>query len=202
MLAPVFFRGGLAPLRTSRFRLHAVRGVVNAATMLMFFVGVALTPLAKASALAFSGRLFATLLAVVALGEVIRVRRTIALGVGFLGTWNILRPGVVPVEPGALLVLGAAAVGAVSLILMKVLSRTESSVTMTLYTSVFALPFTGLAAIRVWRTPSMDELGVLALIGALGTGVHLCMAGALKQEDITSVVPAEFTRLICAAIIG
>ena len=202
VLAPVFFRGGLAPLRTSRFRLHAVRGVVNAATMLMFFTGVALTPLAKASALAFSGPLFATLLAVVALGEVIRVRRTIALGVGFLGAWIIIRPGVIPVEPGALLVLGAAAVGAVSLILMKVLSRTESSVTMTLYTSVFALPFTGLAAISVWRTPSLAELGVLAIIGALGTGVHLCMAGALKQADISAVVPAEFTRLIWAAIIG
>jgi drug/metabolite transporter (DMT)-like permease len=202
VLAPVFFRGGLAPLRTSRFRLHAVRGVVNAAAMLMFFAGVALTPLAKASALAFSGPLFATLLAVVALGEVIRVRRTIALGVGFLGAWIIIRPGVIPVEPGALLVLGAAAVGAVSLILMKVLSRTESSVTMTLYTSVFALPFTCLAAISVWRTPSLAELGVLAIIGALGTGVHLCMAGALKRADISAVVPAEFTRLIWAAIIG
>ena len=202
VLAPVFFRNGLAPLRTSRFRLHALRGVVNAATMLMFFAGVALTPLAKASALSFSGPLFATLLAVVALGEVIRVRRTIALGVGFLGAWIILRPGVVPLETGALLVLGSAAVGAFSLILMKVLSRTESSVTLALYTAVFALPFTGLAAIGVWRTPSIGELGVLALIGALGTLVHLCMAGALKRADITAVVPAEFTRLIWAAIIG
>ena len=97
---------------------------------------------------------------------------------------------------------GSAAVGAFSLILMKMLSRTESSVTMALYTAVFALPITGLAAIGVWRTPSIGELGVLALIGALGTGVHLCMAGALKRADITAVVPAEFTRLIWAAIIG
>ena len=78
----------------------------------------------------------------------------------------------------------------------------DISATMTLYTSVFALPFTCLAAISVWRTPSLAELGVLAIIGALGTGVHLCMAGALKRADISAVVPAEFTRLIWAAIIG
>src|SRR5437667_2071008 len=51
VLLPPLLHYGLKPLRTSQFGLHAVRAVLNVTATLLFFVGLAHTPLAKASAL-------------------------------------------------------------------------------------------------------------------------------------------------------
>ncbi|HET6518868.1 MAG TPA: DMT family transporter, partial [Geminicoccaceae bacterium] len=75
-LAPLFMRYGLlAPLRTKRIDLHAVRGVLNVFAMLTFFLGVSLTPLATVAALSFTSPLFATLGAILLLKEAMGIRR-------------------------------------------------------------------------------------------------------------------------------
>jgi len=82
---PLFFRYGYEPLRTRRFGLHFLRGIGNATCMLMYFSGLALVPLAKVMALSFTSPLFATVIALVTLGEIIRTRRITALIIGFAG---------------------------------------------------------------------------------------------------------------------
>lgn len=202
VLAPVFLRYGVTPLITTRLKGHMGRAAINAASMLLFFLGISMTPLAKASALNFTSPLFITILAVLFLGEKIRARRITALLIGFAGTWIILQPGVVEFDVGAGLVLGAAILGAVTMVLIKTLVRTDSSLTITLYTSLLSVPIALLFALPVWQTPSFEQLGWLAMIGAVGSGVHLCTAQAIRAADVTVVLPADFTKLIWAAAIG
>jgi len=64
VLAPFFIRHGLAPLRTERLGLHWVRAGLNLFAMAAFYIGLSLTPLAEATALAFTAPLFAVLLAI------------------------------------------------------------------------------------------------------------------------------------------
>ena len=106
-LAPVFMLHGLAPLQTKNVKLFAYRGLLNAAAMLMFFYSLSITPLATVAALGFTAPLFATLLAMLMLGEVVRLRRWTAILIGFAGTLIILRPGVVEVGLGPLLVVAS-----------------------------------------------------------------------------------------------
>ncbi len=199
MLTPVILRHGLRHLRTPRLGLHALRGLISGCAQLCFFMALVMIPLAQISALSFTAPLFTTVTAVIVLGEVIRVRRITALAVGFAGTWLILRPGVVAVELGSILALLGSLGWGVSMIIVKILSRTDSAISITFYGALFISP---IAAIPFWQTPTLVELAWLAAIGVFATLVHLCTNQAIKEADLTVLLPFNFVNLIWAAIVG
>jgi drug/metabolite transporter (DMT)-like permease len=202
VLSPIFLRNGLAPLKTKRLALHAARGGCHVVSVLLFFAGLKLTPLAKVTALFFSAPLFGTALAFVVLHEIVRTRRIMALLVGFIGTVVVLRPGIADIDLGSMLILAAAATWGIALIIIKVLSRTEASLTTTLYTTLFVTPLALIAAVPVWQMPSLEQVGWFVIIGGLGSIGHLALAQALKEADVSAVLPFEFTKLIWAAFLG
>ncbi len=202
ILSPFLLRHGFGALRTRRLPLHAARGAVHVCAMLMFFFAVPITPLGTVAALSFTAPLFVTIGAVLVLGEVVRIRRIVALIAGFVGALVIIRPGMAALDPGSLLVLGSSAVWAGTMILIKLLSRTESSLTMTAYMAVFLTPLSSIAAAFVWQWPSLEELGWFALMGMFGTASHLCLAQAFREADATVVLPVDFLRLIWASVFG
>ncbi len=201
-LAPIFLRDGWAPLVTTKLRLFGIRGALNAGAMLMFFYSLAITPLATVAALGFTAPLFATLLAMLFLGEVVRLRRWTAIILGFVGAMVILRPGVIEVGLGPLLVLGSSVVWAVALMIIKVLTRTESSVTITAYASIFLSPVCLVAALPFWVWPSLEQLIWLAAIGVIGTIAQTAMNQSFKLADASAVLPVDFSKLLWAAAIG
>ena len=201
ILAPLLIRQRFRPLRTNNMKLLFLRGAINAAAMLMFFHGLSITPLAEATALSFTAPLFATLLAMLFLGEVVQViRRWIAILIGFAGTLVIIQPGVTEIGLGPVLILTATILWSFALIIIKFLTRTESNVTITVYASVFLSPFTLIAAIFVWRWPTMEEAGWLCMIAFLGTIAQIAMNQSLKLADTSVVLPVDFSKLIWAFI--
>jgi len=202
-LAPWFLRQGLVrPLRTHRFGLHALRAGFNVVAMLLFFTGLSLTPIAQVQALGFTAPLFASLLAVMLLGERMQLWRWSALIVGFAGALIIIRPGVQMIDPGSLLVLGSAAVWSLAIIVIKTLSRTDSSVTITAYMVVLMTPLSLVPAVFFWQWPDPWQLTWLVVVGVAGTLAQLAMAQALHLADTTIVMPLDFMKLIWGAIIG
>ena len=201
-LGPVFLRYGLTPLRTQQFRLHFWRAVINLINMVAFYFGLALTPLAEATALNFTAPLFATLLATVFLGETFRIRRTVALAVGFAGAIVILRPGVDAINPGSLFVIFAAVLWGGIMIMIKIMARTESSLTITAWVLILMTVMSFPPALFVWEWPTPVQFGWLAFIAVTGTIGQLMLAQALKEAEATSIMPIDFFRLIWAAAIG
>lgn len=199
---PWFIRYGFEPLRTKMLGWHAARGVANGVCMLMYFMGLSLIPLAKVMALSFSSPLFATIIAFITLGEVIRTRRITALIIGLAGTMIILRPGFVELDLGSILILGACAAWAGCLVIIKVLARTESSVTITLYSTIFLMPVSLTAAIPYWQWPNIDQLLLLAVMGIAGSIGQTALAQSFREADMTAVMPLEFLRLVWAALFG
>ena len=201
-LAPVFLRHGTAPLKTGKLRLHALRGAVQAAWMLAFFTGLTMIPLADVTALAFSAPLFGSLLAVLLLGEIVRLRRVAALAVGFAGVLVVLRPGFGEVSAGALLIVAASVAWGLTITIIKVLGRTESSVTQAVYMGLFLTPITLVPALFVWEWPEPRHYLWLVGMGVFGTLGHLAFAQAVRLADSTAVLPLDFLRLIWASLIG
>ena len=202
LVSTMLVHHGLAPLKTRRLGLYAVRGVLVATSITLFYKGISLIPLAKATALNFSAPLFATVLAVVLLGEAIRARRIAALAVGFVGTLVILRPGWGNLELGDVYVLASALVFAFVTILLKILSRTESTLTMTLYAGIFMTPATLAVALPVWQTPTLEQLAWLVAVGAFSVLAQLLFVQGIRQAEVTALTPVGFVRLIWAALIG
>lgn len=202
VLGPVVIRDRGASLRTTKIKLHALRGVLNAGAMLSFFYGLSITPLAQVTALGFSAPLFATVLAVIFLGEVVRLRRWTAIVIGFIGTLIILRPGVIEVGIGPILILASSAIWAVALMVIKVMTRTESSVTIALYASIFLSPIVLAAALPFWEWPTLEQFGRMFVLATFGTIAQTLMNQSLKLADTSVVLPVDFTKLIWAAILG
>ncbi len=201
-LAPVLFTAGFSIFKTQRLGMHFGRAFCQSTGMVCFFTALTMVPLAKITALSFSAPLFATLLAIVVIGERVRARRITALVLGFIGVMIVLQPRFDSFELGGFLVLASSTLWAVAMTFIKSLSRTESAVTITLYAGVFLVPMTGIPALFVWVHPTLEQLLWLLGIGAVGTIGHLAFAQSFKHAEMSAVLPFDFLRLIWASAIG
>jgi drug/metabolite transporter (DMT)-like permease len=199
---PWFVRFGLQPLHTRHFRLHALRGVFNAIAMLAFFYALILIPLAEVTALGFTAPIFATLLAGIVLGEALRLRRWVAIGISCLGVLLVLRPGFQAIGLGQLLVLLSSLAWACALLGIKTLSRTDSSVTIITYMSLLQIPLSLVPALFVWQWPDYHQLLWLVAIGVIGGGGQWLMTEALRQADAGVVMPIDFCKLPWTALLA
>ena len=201
-MLPFLLRPGLASLRPGRPRLHVLRAVIGLAAMGCWFYALRHLPLAEATALSFTMPLFASVAAVLVLGERMRARRWTAVAVGFAGAMIILRPGFAAVSAATLLVLFAALLMAASQTAVKVLSRTEHPNAIVFWLVFLMTPASLVPALFVWRTPGWEQLAWLAALGLVATVAHQCMVRALASTDATAIYPFDFTRLVFAALIG
>ncbi len=202
VLLPWFVMHGLQPLRTRRFGLHLLRAGSNVVAMLMFFMALSMTPLALVQALGFTAPLFTTVLAIFILGERVRLRRWTALIAGFVGALAIIRPGLQPVDTGSLLTLGSAAVWGFTLVIIKVLSRTDSAVTITAYMVLLMSPLSLIPALFFWTWPDPAGWFWLVVCGVSGTAAQLLMAQSFRVAEATVVLPFDFTKIVWGALIG
>ncbi|MCZ6838455.1 MAG: DMT family transporter [Alphaproteobacteria bacterium] len=195
-------RYGWGLFRTDRIRVHIVRSLGHVCAMMMFFLGISTTQLATANALAFAAPLFAAALAVVFLGEVFRWRRWAAMMFGFAGTLVILRPGFVELDTGPLLILASAFLWGTILVVIKSLGRRDAPPTIVVYMVVFMVPMSLIPAVFFWSWPTLEQYGLMFIMGMIGTAGHLTLAQALRLADTTVVLPVDFFRLVWASILG
>ena len=83
-LMPIVLRLGIyGSFHSRRMPLHIFRGTLHTCGMMLWFIGLQLTTLAEITALGFTGPIFVTIGAALFLGEDVRLRRWIAVAVGF-----------------------------------------------------------------------------------------------------------------------
>lgn len=202
-LSPFIMRAGLRrTLGTHRFGLHVTRGVIGGANALAWYTGLTLVPFVVATSLSFMAVIFLTIGAVLFLGEKAGPRRWSAVIIGFVGALIILRPGIEVIAPGSMLVLLSAVLSGVSMLLLKLLTRTESPLTIVTYMYLFRIGIAAIPAAITWVTPTLEHLLWFVLIGAVSSVTNMAQAQAFKDADATLLAPVRFTRLVWAALIG
>ncbi len=202
VVLPWFFRYGLGPLRTPIFQLHLLRAGVSVVGGLCLIYAISITPLARIAALGFLVPIFTTIGAIMFLDERVSMARWVAIFFGFAGTFVIIRPGFETLDLGTILRLIASLIFGGVLTLMKVMTRTDSSVTITTYANLLTAPMFFIAALFVWKWPSWELLSWMALLGIVGTVAQLIFAQALKLADANVIMPLDFFQLLWAALFG
>ncbi len=202
LMLPWLARVGLAGLRTERLKVHLWRSVLGLSAMLCWFTAIAILPLAEAVSLNFTVPLFATIGAAVILGEQVRARRWTATLVGFAGVLIVLRPGFTEVTPVMALPMIAALFMAVTTLMVKSLSATESPNAIVFYMNLLLTPLSLVPALFVWRWPSWEVLGLMLFIGLMATLAHLAMTRAYVKADASAVMPFDYARLPFIAAIA
>ena len=199
---PWIIRNGPSVLKTDKFPLHFIRGFINAGSLTAWYMALAITPLADATALALTAPLFVTLGAILFLGEKVGNRRWLALGIGAFGALFIIRPGFEAVSIGLLLVLVSQVFSAGTKLFAKHLSQFDSPMVVGAYVAMLQTPITFIPALFVWTWPTPVQLAWLLGVGMLVALAHISLVLALSKADASFLEPFVFVRLIYAALIG
>jgi len=194
--------GGLSALRTARIGQQVARNTVHYAAQFGWFFALTLIPIAQVVAIEFTMPIWTALLAVSFLGERLGAARVVAVALGVVGVAVIVRPGVDHVDPGQLIALAAAVGFAISVILVKSLTRTDSAVTIVFWMLVVQSAIGAVPALIVWRTPTAAVWPWVLVIALCGTYSHFCMTQALRHAEATMIVPMDFLRVPLSAVAG
>jgi len=201
VLAPIIFQQGKKIFKTKQPKVQFLRITTNSVAMLCFFYGISTTPLAQLTTLGFTVPIFATILAVIFMKEKIRLRRTTALIVGFIGTIIVMRPDI-SIELGALLIIFSSFLWSICLIFIKKLTETDSAVTISLYFGIGMIPATFALALPVLEMIDLRQFIILIFIAITGTLAQTIMNSALEKGELALLLPFDFLRLIWSVLIG
>ena len=201
VLAPVILQQGKSVFVTRQPKVQFLRIATNSVAMLCFFYGISSTPLAQLTTLGFTVPIFTTILAVVFMKEKIRLRRTSALIIGFIGTLIVMRPDV-SIELGAVLIIFSSLLWSVCLIYIKKLTETDSAITISLYFGIGMIPATFVMAFPVFEMIDLRQFIILIFIAITGTLAQTIMNLAFEKGELALLLPFDFLRLIWSVLIG
>lgn len=181
LLPLVLMGGGFRAMRTQRPLAHIARNVVHYAGQAAWLYALTLIPLAVLISIEFTTPIWTAILAVTFLGERLPRARLTAIVLGLIGVVIIVRPGVGSVDPGHLVVLGAAMCFGVSVVMVKSLTRTDSVVRIIFWMLIIQSVVGLVPALYVWRNPAVELWPSILVVAFTGMSSHFCMARALSH---------------------
>ncbi|MEZ5668474.1 MAG: DMT family transporter [Alphaproteobacteria bacterium] len=202
VLLPLILPHGLQAFRTKRLGMHFARALIGVCAMFCMFYGLANLPLADVTAIGFGLPLFLIVMAVLFLGETVRWRRWTATAIGFVGVIVMLRPGQGTIEVASLVVVAGTMFVSVSATLVKILTRSESTLTSLAWFGVVSTSAISIPAALVWQAPTLLDWGLLILVGALGAAGQACVVRAYTVGEATAVAPFDYIKMIYAVAVG
>ncbi len=201
LMAPIMiWQGGIAGLATRDLKLHCFRGLFHTGGYALWYEAVAWLPLATMAALGFTGPIFVTLGAVLFLGEKVRARRWIAVGVGFLGMLVIVRPGLGEANPGTWMMLAAIPLIAGSNLVAKAVSSRDRPALVVFWQSAIATICFTPFGLWFWQTPTAPQLLLFLAAGVFGSLGYFFITWAFRLLDISALQPITFLGIVWAAL--
>ena len=195
-------RFGVAVLKTQHPRFQMLRGLLLLTSSFFAFGSLKYLPVAEFTAIGTLVPLIITLLAARMLGEqVSKLRWVLVLG-GFAGAMLIIRPGGTNFIWPMLLPLGAVVTYSWFQLLTSHMVKTENPLTMHLYTGWVGTLVPSLMLPFVWVNPTQKELGMLLLVGALGTVGHYLLILAYKRSPASNLTPYLYAQIVFAMLGG
>jgi drug/metabolite transporter (DMT)-like permease len=207
--------------RTRQHKLEYLRGFFLFLSFTTYMMAVAALPLADVAAIRNSAPLMITLLSVVWLGEKVEPRHWLALFVGFLGVLLIVKPGSANFNLGSIFALIATLFYALNVMLTRKLQSTDSSATMSYYSSfvylvaafILAPLVMGIGEIpnahpsiaflfRTWTIPTQLDLIIMAGLGLVWAAGMYFVARAYSLAPASVVAPFEYAPLLFNMIWG
>lgn len=203
MLMPLVLQaGGFAAMKTAYPWRHIWRNVVHYAAQYGWLIAVTMIPLAQVISIEFTMPIWTAILAVFVLGERMNPFKVAAVVLGLVGVVIIVRPDAGHLVPGQLISLGAAVGFAISVVLIKTLTRTDSVVRIIFWMLVIQGTIGIIPAALVWQPVPSFLWPWIVLIAFVGTFSHFAMAQAMRFADATVVVPMDFLRVPATAIVA
>lgn len=136
------------------------------------------------------------------LGERVDARQWVAIASGLAGVTLIVRPGAIEFQWAMLLPVAAAAVNGLRDTFTRRLSRTDSSISVLLWSGVLVL-IAGLCTLPLGWKP-IDLKGALWLLaaGVLNASAHFMVIEAFRLGNAAVVAPLRYSGMLWAMLVG
>ena len=178
MLGSIAVAGAWRNLRVANPWIYVARSALGLLMLASFIYSVSLQPLSESYAEFMSAPLMVAMLSSFLLHEKIPPTRWAAILVGFIGVIVALRPTLNGFASlGGLGALTSAACYAGGVLMIRVMSRTDSGHALVLWYMALIFVASLLLALPHWKPISTQHWGVITIIGA---------TGALAQHLVTS----------------
>ncbi len=182
----------------------AVRTAASVITAACAFYAFSVLPLAQVYAILFAAPLVITVLSIPMLGEVVRLRRWLAVLAGLAGVVVVLRPGGGDAALGAghAAALAAACLGAFASVVVRKIGRAERSVVLLLYPLVANFVVMGALLPFVYRPMPLGDLGLLAAVAVLSLVATVLLIGAYRSTPAGVIAPMQYSQIVWATLFG
>ena len=200
-----FALGAFSTMPKSRdIRLITWRSFAEIGATLCFLTALFHLPLANITAILQATPLAIAFAAALFLNEPIGRQRITAIVVGFFGVMIIVRPGLDGFN--AFTLLGLAAVAFITLrdLTARQLSPSIPSVLVAFIASV-AITLTGGVGVVItqsWQTPTLFEIGILALAALFLMVGYYCSVATMRVGDVAIVSSFRYTVMLWAIALG
>lgn len=197
--------GGLMPtLRSTKIHLHVLRACLGMVSFYFMTTGFRELGMATSYTLIFIAPFIATLLAILFLGEQIRVYRWLAIAAGFTGVLVVLRPGLIPLDFAALGILFGAVCYAISTIIIRRIGENEPLLAFSLYGVVLNLAaFGGYILFTGGQFfPDMQNLWLFPLIALFHVFGNFTVSRAFQSGETSTVAPFHYVQLVWGVVFG
>lgn len=212
ILMYVVWKGRLAEaVRTSHLGGHVWRCVVGVSSMACSFAALAYLPLPEQLAIGYAAPLITVVLAALLLGETVRLYRTSAVIVGFLGILVILWPRLDVLQNGlagsgdalgAGLALAGAVFSAMAMVAVRRLVATENTQAIVFYLSLVSSTLALLSLPFGWVWPTPAEAGLLIFSRILGGLGQILLTESYRHAETSTIAPFEYTTMIWGLALG
>ncbi|HXY76353.1 MAG TPA: DMT family transporter [Steroidobacteraceae bacterium] len=197
MLLPTLLSGRWRDLSPRRWRMHLLRGALAVVVLAGFIYAVRALSLASAYALFLSAPLMVAALSVPLLKERADARTWAAIVIGLAGVLTMLRPDVSGLSSlGTLAALVSAFAYALSIICVRVLTRTDTTVSVIVWSVGLMTVFSALLAAPRWVTLEPAHYRWLLALGVLAAIGSYLLTEAFRTAPAAIVAPFEYTALL------
>jgi drug/metabolite transporter (DMT)-like permease len=200
----VLARAGV-PVRTARLGMHVHRGVAGFVSLFTFFYALTMLPVATAMTLNYSSPLFLALLLAALARERPRAALVGTILLGFGGVVLLLRPALHADQlwPG-IMGLVSGIVSAVAYWNVRQLVQAEEPVARVVF--YFAL-FSCLGSLvwmapQTWHPVRLDNVGMLAGVGAFGAAGQLAMTRAYGHGSTLVTAALSYSGIVFSSVLG
>ncbi|WP_415902434.1 DMT family transporter [Neptuniibacter sp. QD29_5] len=186
--------------------LLLARGIVGALALVCVYYSVTTLSLADATVLQYTYPAFTAVLALLFLGERIKLATMLCMLLSFVGVIVMMRPGEAGLIGLPMLSLLAALAGAlgsaIAYVIVRKLSQTEDSSVIIFYFPLVALPTSLLLLGGDFVMPGLDALLLLLLVGVFTQVGQIGLTKAMAAEEAGKASAYAYVQVIFSAILG
>jgi drug/metabolite transporter (DMT)-like permease len=159
--------------------------------------------LSEAVAIVYSEALFVIVLAPILLGERLFLRNAVSAMLGFAGVLLVVRPqGALSNWIGPAFLISSAIFGALSMLQIRRIRTSDDTGMTVLFFTVVGTAVTGASLFFAWRTPTLRDLAIMALLATFATLGQLLFTVAVRRANAAALAPYTYTSIIWATLFG